>query len=264
MTVNLREYNTRRVYNAFRRRITDRMMWIWWELNPRVARENEKKIVQFKDRYKGQRCFVLGNGPSLKKTDLLKLKGEVCFGSNRIYLIKEQVDFSPSFLTSIDEQLLEQFHEEISVQPVPKFINWKYYRYFEEGEDICFLKIACKKGFAKDMTGLCGGGFTVTFVNLQLAFYMGFSEVILIGCDHSYAEKGVPNIDVKVNSVDQNHFSEKYYTKNHTFRIPDYVKQEQAYATAKSAFEADGRSVVDATIGGKLEVFEKVDFNSLF
>ena len=173
----------------------------------------------------------------LKETDLEKLKGEVCFGANRIYLIKEQSDFTPSFLTSIDEKLIEQFHDEISTQSMPKFINWKYFKNFRDAEEVCFVKIVCKNDFVSDMTKVCGGGYTVTFVNLQLAYYMGFSEVIIIGCDHRYAEAGIPNTDVKVETVDQNHFSDKYHTKNHTFRIPDYIKQERAYTVAKEAFE---------------------------
>jgi hypothetical protein len=33
---------------------------------------------------------------------------------------------------------------------------------------------------------------------------------------------------------------------------------------ARKAYEADGRKVLDATIGGKLDIFEKVDYESLF
>ncbi len=35
----------------------------------------------------GQRCFIIGNGPSLQRTDLTKLKDEFTFGMNRIYLV---------------------------------------------------------------------------------------------------------------------------------------------------------------------------------
>ena len=263
--INLKEYNYARVKGALVRRFEDVALKWFWFTHPDFAKQNNGKIESFKDLYKGQRCFVLGNGPSLKKTDLSKLKGEYCFGANRIYLIKEEgVDFDPSFIASVDAKLLAQFHEEISAQPIPKFISWKYFKYFTKDAQTSFIRLNYDRKFSTDLTGYCWGGHTVTFINLQLAYYMGFSEVVLIGCDHSYAGAGAPNTDVKIEGADSNHFSDKYYVKGNTYRIPDYRNQEHAYALAREAFEKDGRRVVDATIGGKLQVFPKVDYNSIF
>lgn len=262
--IDLREYNYARIRNALVRRFEDISLKWYWLTHPDFAKQNNERIRSFKDRYKGQRCFVLGNGPSLKQTDLTKLKDEICFGANRIYLIKEDVDFEPSFIASIDAKLLAQFCDEISAQPMPKFISWKYYKYFKGDENTVFIKLNYDKKFSPDLTDYCWGGHTVTFINLQLAYYMGFSDVVIIGCDHSYAGAGAPNTDVKIEGKDENHFSDKYYVKGHTFRIPDWKNQEYAYALARDAFEKDGRRVVDATIGGKLQVFPKIDYNSLF
>jgi hypothetical protein len=63
---------------------------------------------------------------------------------------------------------------------------------------------------------------------------------------------------------DPNHFSGKYFGKGFRWQLPDLEGSERAYRMARAAFEADGRKVVDATVGGKLTVFEKVDFNNLF
>ena len=45
------------------------------------------RLAELKDKYQGQRAFIIGNGPSLKITDLSKLKEEFTFGLNRIYLM---------------------------------------------------------------------------------------------------------------------------------------------------------------------------------
>ena len=262
--INLKEYNVTRVAGALKRRLRDIPDRMYWLFHPEFTDANKRKILRYKDIYKGRRCFVLGNGPSLKATDLTKLKGEICFGANRIYLIKDDVDFDATFLAAMDNNLLAQFHEEIIAQPQPKFISWKYRKKIALDDNTCLIRYHYKRGFDPNMTGYVWGGYTVTFTNLQLAYYMGFDEVIIIGCDHSYAQSGVPITNATVEGVDQNHFSEKYYTKGHTFRVPDYKKMEYAYYQARKAFEADGRKVFDATVGGKLQVFEKIDYNSLF
>ena len=47
-------------------------------------------------------------------------------------------------------------------------------------------------------------------------------------------------------------------------QLPDLDTSEQAYLLAREAYEADGRQILDATVGGKLMIFSKVDFISLF
>lgn len=263
--MSLKEYNYARLKGAAIRRIEDFVPKWYWARHPEFAKQNAERIAGFRDQYKGQRCFVLGNGPSLKKTDLSRLKGEHSFGANRVYLLKDEgIDFEPSFIASVDAKLLAQFHDEIAAQPVPKFISWKYRKYFEGDANTAFIKLNYDKKFSPDMNGYCWGGHTVTFINLQLAYYMGFTEVVIIGCDHSYVGVGAPNTDVKIEGKDENHFSDKYYTKGNTYRIPDWKNQEYAYALAREAFEKDGRRVVDATIGGKLQVFPKVNYDDLF
>ena len=99
---------------------------------------------------------------------------------------------------------------------------------------------------------------------LQTAYYLGFSEVILIGVDHSFATKGKPNTTVVSEGDDPNHFNPAYFGKGFRWQLPDLDTSEVGYAMARHAYEADGRRVLDATVGGKLTIFPKVDYNSLF
>ena len=63
---------------------------------------------------------------------------------------------------------------------------------------------------------------------------------------------------------DPNHFHPDYFGKGYRWHNPRLDRMELAYRKAKRVFEADGRRVVNATLGGKLEVFERVDYDSLF
>jgi hypothetical protein len=107
-------------------------------------------------------------------------------------------------------------------------------------------------------------GSTVTYVALQLAFHMGFSEVILIGVDHSFNTKGAPNLTITSDGDDPNHFSPEYFGKGFRWQLPDLEASEQAYVMARDAYEKSGRIILDATVGGKLPVFPKVKYEHLF
>jgi hypothetical protein len=104
----------------------------------------------------------------------------------------------------------------------------------------------------------------VTYVALQLAYFMGFEQVILIGVDHSFSTKGKPNTTVTSQGNDPDHFNERYFGKGFRWQLPDLVTSERAYLCARQAYEDAGREVLDATVGGKLNTFLKVDYSSLF
>ena len=93
-------------------------------------------------------------------------------------------------------------------------------------------------------------------------------QVYMIGFDHHY---DVPKeLDLSVNSViesdkdDINHFAPGYFGKGYRWHNPKVERMEQGFNKAKENFENDGRKIYNATKGGKLEVFERVDYNSIF
>jgi hypothetical protein len=93
---------------------------------------------------------------------------------------------------------------------------------------------------------------------------MGFGEVVLVGVDHHYSASGTPHTVVVSESQDPDHFDTRYFSHGTKWQLPDLKTSEYAYRLAREAYEAEGRQILDATIGGKLQVFPKVDYNSLF
>lgn len=228
-------------------------------------RESIRKLAALKDTHKGERCFVIGNGPSLKSMELSKLQGEFSFGFNRIFLAAAELGFTPSCIVSINDLVIEQSVAELQALKMPKFFAWRARKRLSMDADTHFIYTSYTgPGFSKDVTGRVWEGATVTNVALQLAYHMGFSKVILIGVDHNFAHKGTPNTMVTSTGDDPNHFSGAYFAKGFRWQLPDLETSERGYRNARQAFEADGRQVVDATIGGKLTIFPKVDYTSLF
>lgn len=228
-------------------------------------RESRRRLAALKDTRKGERCFIIGNGPSLNQTDLSKLRGESTFGLNRIYLLFPKLGFSTTYYLSMNDLVIEQCAGDILNLPIPKFLTWRSRRFLNPTEDTHFLYTTYTgPKFARDVTGRLWEGATVTYVALQLAYHMGFEKVILIGVDHNFVTRGDANKVVTSQGDDPNHFAANYFGKGFRWQLPDLETSERAYRMARQAYESDNRQVLDATVGGKLSVFPKVDYESLF
>lgn len=245
-------------YNRARHRVAS---WV----DPRL-RQSAARLETYRDLHRGRRAFILGNGPSLARTDLAPLRHEVTFGLNRIYLNFPAMGYSTTYFVAVNTLVIEQCAPEIASLSMPRFLTWRGRRWFERDSGILFLDTdyTGPETFSGDITGRVFEGSTVTFVALQIAFFMGFEEVILVGVDHSFTASGPPNVTVVSQAEDPDHFSPEYFGKGFRWQLPDLEASERAFRLARQAYESSGRSVLDATLGGKLTVFPKVDFGRLF
>lgn len=229
------------------------------------GRGSQERLRALQDTHRGERCFIIGNGPSLKTMDLSPLRDEFTFGLNRAYLMFDRLGFATNCLVSVNRHVIEQCAEEIVSQPCLKFISWANRKVLPANADVTYVRSVQQPGFATDpATEGVWEGATVTFVAMQLAYLMGFERIYLIGVDHSFSTVGEPHKLVQSQGEDPNHFDPAYFGKGFLWQLPDLETSEIAYSMARKAFEADGRQILDATVGGKLQVFEKVAYESLF
>ena len=102
-------------------------------------------------------------------------------------------------------------------------------------------------------------------LNLQLAYYLGCTEIYLVGFDHHYR---VPsNIEQHVitsQGDDVNHVHPDYFGQGYRWHDPNLGRMEQSYSEARRFLEANGVLVKNATIGGQLEIFERAEYCRLF
>ena len=238
--------------------------WPAATLHP-LRRESIRRLAALKDRHRGQRCFIIGNGPSLKQTDLSRLRGEYTFGMNRFYMLFEELGFTTTYFLSVNSLVIEQCAADLHSLPILKFLSWRSRGVIQPAEDLIYLHTTYTGArFARDARSRLWEGATVTYVALQLAYHMGFSQVILIGVDHNFTSQGKPNTTLVSQGDDPNHFSPGYFVKGFRWQLPDLGTSQRAYHMARQAYQQAGREVLDATIGGKLTVFPKVDYNTLF
>jgi hypothetical protein len=201
-------------------------------------------------------CLVIGNGPSLSDIPVQFLRKYQSFGSNRIYLLP---DFTPDYYACVNPLVISQFSDEIAAMPArAKYIAGDYIDMVPGSIPLWSIGASV---FSHAPLQFVYEGHTVTYVLLQLAYYMGYTRVGLVGVDHYYRYNGAPNQENIADAIDPNHFDPGYFS-NVKWNNPDLARSEAAYRLAKATFEADGRRVVNITPGSQLDVFDKEDWKS--
>jgi hypothetical protein len=231
------------------------------------GRDSRRRLRALRGRYRGQRCFIIGNGPSLNAMDLKPLANEISFSLNRGYLLYDRIGAPSMFHVVVNPLVAEQWTGDLERLSNTKLISWSLRRLFPRETDIVYWgrpTISMTPRFARDATRDIWSGATVTYVALQLAYAFGFSPVILIGVDHRYRAEGQPHEEVVAADEDPNHFDPGYFAKGVRWNLPDLETSELSYALARHYYHLDRRLVLDATVGGDLCVFPKVDYASLF
>ena len=233
-----------------------------------------KQLIALKGSHKGEKCFIIGNGPSLSATDLDRLQesGIPTFAMNRIFKLFSQTKWRPTYYISEDILILRDTVADIEKIPskftfIPINLHWfediniKGVQYFwmdysSEMKDTFGLSLDCAHSVR------CRG--TVTTTCIQFAIYMGFSEIYLLGIDHNYSK----SIDLNGNVVEDTSVKD-YFIENYDDDIKDQVVHDMraptmAFCDVEQLSRKSGTfRVYNATRGGKLEVFERVSFDEI-
>lgn len=216
------------------------------------------ELKSMREIHKGQRCFIVATGPSLNIDDVKKLSNECTFSMNSIVNMFSQIDWRPTYYAIQDERVYSKLKQDCRFNEIEhKFIaNCLKKKATDEKNPVYFpLDLLnhimpyqkYKYKFSENAYLNVYDGFTVTFSLIQIAVYMGFKEIYLLGADCNY-------------SGPKQHFSDYGITVN------DHPENEMipAYTVAKYYADSHNIKIYNATRGGKLEVFERVDFDSLF
>ena len=219
-----------------------------------------QRLTQFKNLHQGEDCFIIGNGPSLNSMDLTPLRRYHTFGLNKIYLLFDRVDLNLTYLIAVNKLVIEQSARVYQNLPMALFLNYKNSRgIIKNNENLYFVYTGAKSTFKPDITGRVCEGATVTYVAMQIAYYMGFENVFLIGVDHNFKAQGKPYEKQFLQGQDANHFDPNYF-RNMEWQLPNLEASEAAYDLAKQFYNNNGRKIYDATVNGKLNIFPKISF----
>ena len=236
---------------------------------------NDKEISRFKNKHLNERAFIIGNGPSLSVDDLDRLKGEVSFAFNKIYLCFDQTMWRPTYYMVEDLLVAPQNYHEINAldgftkffpeylkKVAPIFDNSIYFRSHSPP-----WNIHRPRPFSCNPLNRLYTGATVIYTAIQLAAYMGIREIYLIGMDFNFVlpqSRDNAEASVCINEDEINHFHSDYRKPGEKWFAPNLRHQEHSFRSARSRIKQMNGNIYNATRGGKLEVFERIDFDTLF
>lgn len=231
-----------------------------------------QRIRELKNQYVGKWCFIIGNGATLRVEDIDLIKEEVTIASNRIYKIFQRTSWRPTIYMAEDPDGLSEMIPNLSGYYIQKIIipfstkKWTrdmknvLYGFWSNGKFIINRYNDMRSHISEDVHDHFSCGYTVTFSAIQLAIYMGIKEIYLLGVDFDYAwvsdrygrKKRVKGV--------QTYFDGKERKGSYL----NYYSTMYAYSQAKKYADEHNIKIYNATRGGKLEVFPRVDFDSLF
>lgn len=234
-----------------------------YDCTDRIAAYHNPKIEQFHRLHDGKRCFIVATGPSLRIDDLelLKEKRELCISMNNIFRIFDRTTWRPDYYVMDDFRTLNACKSLVDTWPGnAKFAGdtskefWEtphrddVYRY--HSHYAYYLDKLPK--FSTDFATCSYTGATVTYTCIQLAVYMGFREIYLLGVDFSYGGQ-------------QDHTIYSHFYQEEKLQSVGFVRQVYlAYQAAKKYADSQNIKIYNATRGGRLEVFHRIDLDNLY
>lgn len=232
-----------------------------------------ERIRKYHNIHNGETCFIVGNGPSLTVDDLDGIKQYPTFASNGIFNVLEQTEWKPTYYISVDPQYVDSHKKEIiSLEGPIKYITCRVD--FPESNDteriFEYNKFKINKWndqsafINEDVSTFFSIGYTVTFTAIQMAIYMGFKTIVLLGVDFSYPVMKDKNGKVVLNdNIRRVHFYNDSQ-KEARYNIFNYEGALNAYKAAELYATKNGINILNATRGGNLEVFERVRLENYF
>ena len=220
--------------------------------------ERFAKIKNLEMKHNGARCFIVATGPSLTMEDLHLLKNEVSFGMNSIIKIFDRTDWRPTYYgiqdrhvyKKMEDSILKCYHDAQNVLVADQLklffdipdnfiqfpFNGNYHIYRGDYDDY-------SAEFSPNSYEVVYDGYSITYSLIEIAIYMGFKQIYLLGVDCNYP-KGESNHIVKSGFIDKNAASNP-------------IRMRVGYKKAKEYADGHGIKIINCTRGGMLEVFPR-------
>ncbi|MEA4971555.1 MAG: 6-hydroxymethylpterin diphosphokinase MptE-like protein [Candidatus Metalachnospira sp.] len=219
-------------------------------------------LKKYQNVYKGKRCFILCTGPSLNINDLEMLEHEYTFGMNSICLVFDKTKWRPTFFGIQDDLVYKKVAKTLHKENKTKVLygstvkllykkkkNWigfplniNYHLYERLWEKRFFAKFSHNAYFE------VYDGYSITYSLIQIAIYMGFKEIYLLGADCSF-------LGTKQHFIEHGHYDNDIGSAAE--------RNITSYAEAKNYADQHNIKIFNATRGGKLEIFPRVSLEQI-
>ena len=221
-----------------------------------------EKLCDFKGIHRGKRLFIVATGPSLTLEDVNLLKDEYSFSMNSVYKLFDKTDWRPSYYAIFDQRVFQLLRNDLFkqkfncafcpsmnfdwkapfVHKIPMCWDWRYL--FQTYDTFV------EHGFSNEISHKVYTGTNVVHVIFQIAAYMGFSEIYILGAD---CTMGTHSKVVEYKGGEEE--------KKQALIPNEHIIDD--YRLLKKEMDHLGIKVYNATRGGALEVFPRVDLENV-
>ena len=229
-------------------------------------------IRQFDNKHSNERCFIVCAGPSLTYADLEKLQGELCFSMNTVVKVFKKTSWRPTYyILNIDgrerlKEWIDKAHlpyvfttdkkirrQEWPIKPI-LFSSLPYRPYTILNPHTSTYQY--KPKFSSNAFSFVYGGGTTAYKVIQIAVYMGFKEIYFVGCDCDYSGATAHFPDAEICTDEEILRANMLAKRMHALMT-------NAHCSAKAYADKHGINIYNATRGGKLEVYERVNLDDV-
>lgn len=247
--------------------------------------KNSKKILnrnkQFQNKHKGQRAFVIVNGPTLKNQNLEFLKNEITFVVSAFYKHDIVEKWQPTYYSILDKAFFENteksnlFFKELNNRIINSTFFIPLFRGYKANKErkllpfdkTYYIATAGLPNLKIDMTNFVQSFQSVSSFALAQAIYMGCSEIYLLGFDHDYlAYRGIDRHFYSGGTLKGHISSNTPLSEMYTYdeEMTACLKLWRNYRFLDKIAKKNHIKIYNATDGGYLDVFERVNYESLF
>lgn len=261
----------RQIKRAFR--IKDDLLYSYSFLNSEI-KKSVQKLKKNKQSNISNRCFIIGSGPSIKKQNLSLLKNEITFGFNAFYLIKDEIGFLPTYYLIEDPFPAEDNADVINklegttiivpydlkycIKPRNNVIYVNFDRVYLNPIDKLFPH------FANNCEKKVYWGGTVAYMALQIADYLNYKDIYLLGIDLTYSwPKNHVSDSITSKGSDSDHFHPDYFGKGKRWHDPKVERMQKSFSKAYKHFKRYDKNLFNATLGGNLMDIPRSNFNEI-
>ena len=215
--------------------------------------------------------IIIGNGPSVRLNDLNKIANFPCLAANRFHLSYHDHNLRPLATFCIDPQVVDDHISDIQsscMSPiyVPRQFAWRVFkktglkaaaiRYFPFDRGDKPLR------FSTQFSHFTGNGASVVYTAIQYAAAQQLKDIYLYGIDHNFHIKKIDGDGMVIDQGEDNHFIKGYRIPAGKWFPPDMDRIENAFRLARHECEKLGINIWNATRGGALEIFNRIDFDN--
>lgn len=238
-----------------------------YDITDREESYYNSELEEYRDIHKGESCFIIGHGPSLRAGDLdtLELNHIITFSMNLVYKLFNKTKWRPDYYVAMDKGVLDshpyfKWEENTKRKCFIADMSEEFWSKNKSEKNIKYHSIrnmnAREVKFSEDISKRVYFGATVAYDCIQIAAYMGFSKIYLMGMDlipHKQGDKSAMQYS--------NFFEIGSQGKRPQMWVEKILRSYQA---AKKYADDRGIHIYNATRGGYLEIFDRVDFDKLF